>query len=402
MTRRALLALLLALLTCAAPAPARGDEALAERAEEALDAKRFGEALALARQALVAAPDSAAAQYAMGRALLRFSRLDQARRHLERARALDPELMDEACDANLALVAFFYPDDDRVRELIEDLPADSWVRRQLGRLLSLEGFVVRRSERYLVHAHHEVARRGGDARGAQLLEGIYKAYAKVFPFEVDRGRINRVYLLPDARTYRDFIESVWGPGVAGQSVGQYHVDQGALVINCGTYERDAEQGFSRAGVRTLFHEAFHQFIYTHAPEVPSWLDEGLADYFSTTELHGASGFKVGSVHPGRLARLRDALAGRGERPLSLREFTRLDDERFKGDEQLLNYAQGWGLVHFLLHAPSMGRKGHALVRDYFLALREGRTPEEAHAATFGAVDLDRLEAAWVDHIRRLP
>ena len=76
-------------------------------------------------------------------------------------------------------------------------------------------------------------------------------------------------------------------------------------------------------------------------------------------------------------------------------------KRFVAKEQreLVNYAQGWSFAHFLLHG--MGKKGKKLLKGYFLALKAGRTREDAHAATFGRMDLRKLEAAWVAYVKRL-
>ena len=64
------------------------------------------------------------------------------------------------------------------------------------------------------------------------------------------------------------------------------------------------EGVGRDGVRrTLQHEAFHQFAHeTFGPNVPVWLDEGLAQVFEEAVWTG-NGFVVGQVPPRRVRQL---------------------------------------------------------------------------------------------------
>ena len=66
-------------------------------------------------------------------------------------------------------------------------------------------------------------------------------------------------------------------------------------------------------------------------------------------------------------------------------------------------SQTFDLREFTLLAGlnGMGKRGRKLVKDYFQVLREGRTPEEAHARTFGKLDLDKLEQRWKTYINKL-
>ena len=86
-------------------------------------------------------------------------------------------------------------------------------------------------------------------------------------------------------------------------------------------------------------------------------------------------------------------------PLPLAEFLALTDKTFRSDRELANYAQGWSVVHFLLHG--MGKKGRKLLKNYFHALKQGKTRAAAHALTFDTMDLNKVERAWVEYVKRL-
>jgi hypothetical protein len=87
----------------------------------------------------------------------------------------------------------------------------------------------------------------------------------------------------------------------------------------------------------LRHEVTHGYLHSVLPNVPLWLDEGLAEYF---ELPRGSG---GLHQPHRDMLLRRIQAGWRPDPQRLE---RLDST---ADMRLEDYAESWGWVHFLLN-----------------------------------------------------
>jgi hypothetical protein len=106
----------------------------------------------------------------------------------------------------------------------------------------------------------------------------------------------------------------------------------------------------------LRHESTHAMLHAVLPDVPLWLDEGLAEYFEMPA--GRRAFD----HP-HYEQLRwDMRVGR------VRTLESLEERQELGDMANLDYRYAWAWVHFLLHGPEPAH--HALV-GYLAALRQG-------------------------------
>ena len=102
----------------------------------------------------------------------------------------------------------------------------------------------------------------------------------------------------------------------------------------------------------LRHEVTHGYLHSMVPNLPLWLDEGLAEYFEVPR--GRKG--VNRALLGLLtARLRQ-----GQWQPDLRRLEQLDSafEMTQAD-----YAEAWAWVHFLLHSPA----NHAELLHRYLA-----------------------------------
>jgi hypothetical protein len=144
--------------------------------------------------------------------------------------------------------------------------------------------------------------------------------------------------------------------------------------------------------RTVRHEGFHQYFDELVGVGPSWLNEGLAEYYETTRM--VSGRWVdGALHPHHVAYLAD----RNHDLVPLGEFLRWDSTRFYADG-FRNYAQAWGLVHFLLHAKARPEGAFDAHLD---ALIEGAGIQAARQCAFGDLDLDALDSAFRSYVRSL-
>ena len=93
----------------------------------------------------------------------------------------------------------------------------------------------------------------------------------------------------------------------------------------------------------LRHEATHALLHAAAPDLPLWLDEGLAEYFEVDEAH--AGWNADHV-----ARLPDDLAA-GWKP-DLRKLEMLKDVRKMTPR---DYRESWAWVHFLLDGPAANK-----------------------------------------------
>ncbi len=161
----------------------------------------------------------------------------------------------------------------------------------------------------------------------------------------------------------------------------------------------------------LQHELTHLFVRFYYPQVPLWLNEGLARYLETLKVED------GTATLGRAPR--DSRFGRGpwrrgsggavlipmtEAPpvgrllrMGHGEFyakdgldLRMPDGRAALKAQMANYQAAWCLVHLLNDSP----KYAPAFRAYLERLRAGERDATAWAATVGAIGADQLEADY--------
>ena len=140
--------------------------------------------------------------------------------------------------------------------------------------------------------------------------------------------------------------------------------------------------------RVIFHEYAHALTARAAAVWPLWLQEGLAEFYSTFE---ADSRRVALGQPIR----EHARLLREQRLLPLRTLFEVGrDEPMAGENpQGIFYAEAWALVHYLL-AGDGGRRRTAFA-EYLDALSAGQPPDRAFAQACGADD-DAVE----DDLRR--
>jgi len=136
------------------------------------------------------------------------------------------------------------------------------------------------------------------------------------------------------------------------------------------------EGFDE-GAQIVFHEYTHLLVHNAARSLPLWLDEGLAEYYSTYRLENdAHRANIG------LAIARHVLLLR-ERFVPLAYLIRVDhasplyNER---DRQSIFYAEAWALTHYLMTAAPNGAQS---INAYATAVAKGSAPDAAFLQAFG-------------------
>lgn len=145
---------------------------------------------------------------------------------------------------------------------------------------------------------------------------------------------------------------------------------------------------------TIFHEGTHWFLSGFELPNPVWLEEGLAEVFSTFALEGKRVAWGQAIEPHVLT-----LRTVGAMPLERLLFLARDHLHGPGEraEQRtdLAYAQSWAFVHYLIFGQREGAQ-NALM-DYVGRLRTAVHPDEAFRQAFGATyaEIDRKLAAYL-------
>lgn len=119
------------------------------------------------------------------------------------------------------------------------------------------------------------------------------------------------------------------------------------------------------GRTTLLHELVHRFVRTNRPFVPTWLNEGLAQYYETLEEDRSTREVIVGQHAPTGSLIADWSAVADLIGAPPEAFYRENNEK----RMSANYSAAWGLVHFLIHHP--GERGRL---DCLLWQRNGREP----------------------------
>ena len=218
---------------------------------------------------------------------------------------------------------------------------------------------------------------------ANRFEGFRETLSRVLVAQATSSAVPTVVIVfPSSRAFTPFKPIYNGKPIdaAGLFVSGSDVNYIAVVHDGATTPR------------IVFHEYAHLVIANLARNVPVWLSEGLAEYYSTYE----------STKGGQ-----EALLGRpiGEHLeyLSSVQMLPLDDLLKvehgsplynEGERRSLFYAQSWALTHMLFRGtPSRT----AQLGAYLDGVGRGQAPDQAWAAAFGQ---DRIEKALHAYVRQ--
>ena len=157
--------------------------------------------------------------------------------------------------------------------------------------------------------------------------------------------------------------------------------------------------------KILYHEGFHQYMYylmgrDRGVYVPSWINEGLGDYFFGGEWQKSPRkFTIG-INDWRVKRIVDAVKENKHVPLD--RIIRYQQMQYYADAGLC-YAQGWAMNYFLLTSPVARAKGWSTLPQRMLEnLKTGGNWQRATDKTFQGVDLKAMEEEWKTFVLALP
>lgn len=108
----------------------------------------------------------------------------------------------------------------------------------------------------------------------------------------------------------------------------------------------------------LRHEVAHGYLHASVPNLPIWLDEGLAEYFEV----GRGRRGLNRVH---VELLRGQMATASWKP----NLTRLETLPSAAEMTQLDYAEAWLWVHWMLEGAG---EGHDVLQTFLVDLREDR------------------------------
>lgn len=221
--------------------------------------------------------------------------------------------------------------------------------------------------------------------------GLRKTLADLERFRTVLDRATGLELEPARPTYL-FVFS------RTRDYGTY-TDPSGKVVTAGFFQQAPDGNYLsidganlEAAMGTVYHEYVHSVLEATFRSVPAWLNEGLAEFYST---YRCSGNDVETGRP--VERHVRWLVRAPLMPLAqLFAVTPDSPEYNEQDKAGIFYAESWALVHMLLRGeqPLRSRSG-----VFVAAVLEGATPEEATRKAFG-IELDALEAKLRTYLKQ--
>ncbi len=214
---------------------------------------------------------------------------------------------------------------------------------------------------------------------SEQAELIRLVYDKTFP---DVPRPERKYVVLLFARREDYL-AAGNPEASG---GIYQPMSRTLMLH--------RQETPEVTVHVLKHEGFHQYCHEFLDNIPAWFNEGLGEYFGSSELTLVGGKRAMKIVPlaMRLQPVQAALEGAVGMPSPEALMNMTQQEMYEPQWIHLHYALAWSYVYFAIDGA--GGKYRPQVRAYFKALTKGKSAREAYDATFKKLDMRAFEAEW--------
>ncbi len=226
--------------------------------------------------------------------------------------------------------------------------------------------------------HFEIFTResSGNARQVlQHLEQVRAAYQVLTQSKIQRAARGRVVLLKNKAEYQRYAPSL----------------SDAFYLNARSRDYIVLYLSDTPTTRVLNHEYFHLFSRHAEFQFPPWLEEGMADFFSTLRITNKE------IHMGlpveEHLRYLNSLSITAI-PLA-RIFNLQRSERHQTEKQVVYqlYSQGWALTHMTFLSGNMRTRSG----EFLAATRNGDDPEKVYQKIYGASiqDLEKLLGQYI-------
>ena len=217
---------------------------------------------------------------------------------------------------------------------------------------------------------------------AREFERFREALGRAVPGTASRAAVpTLVYLFENQRSMASYRPLYNGKPV--ELTGYFVTDGTISTIMLAASDREQ-------ALRTIFHEYSHLVTSSTARSLPTWVNEGLAEYYSTFDVRpdGRSALMGGLIVP-------HLLLLHGERLLTLDQLLAVEQESplyNEGSRRSVFYAQSWALVHLLLNGEPDRREPFA---KYLQRTAGGEPAAQAWRAVFGDVNIVRELEGYV-------
>jgi hypothetical protein len=280
-----------------------------------------------------------------------------------------------------------------------------------------EGFVIHETRHYQIQsqAGMEKAKRLG-----KHMETMFKVYYKCFN---PRKRPSKKQPIKLFKNRAQYLKYGAPPGTAGYFS---WVDAEMVCYDTGKWmdDQDADDGFSNDEEADLLnpdyfrkirakyqmdilgvaaHEGWHQYfqwMVVSKVQLPSWLNEGMGDYFYSARPKRVKGRKM----PAELGRMNHArlpivkLAVHRQKYVPIKELIHYSKPQYYANGSIC-YAQGWALCQFLMHHENI--RYREIIPKFVFLVKNDSNLEAVTDKVFKRIDLDKLDKEWRDWVVRV-
>ncbi len=223
-------------------------------------------------------------------------------------------------------------------------------------------------------------------KAAVKLEQFRDVFSRLFPkAKIDSSVPTRVVVFKDKASFRPFMPVYQGK--TSEVAGYFQPGQDVNYISLTAELRDSHP------YATVFHEFVHSLTNENTMKLPTWFNEGLAEYYSTFEVTDSDKkIWLGKVISNHVLYLRE----KKFMPLSqLFTINTSAADYNEGDKRGVFYAQSWALVHYLMLGADGKRRPQL---SQFLSLLSRGVPQgEAFEQAF-KTDYATMEKELRDYI----
>lgn len=235
---------------------------------------------------------------------------------------------------------------------------------------------------------------GNEAEGklrkiAAHFEQVRTLFERVIPKPAAAGGLPLLVLVArDAQTLQTLVPATVAANGNANNVGGVFYWRPTMELIVVRSDSDLD-----SSLQIVNHEYFHYLVKSAGLRLPLWINEGLADFWSTAKFKDDS-TEVGRPLSHRLSPLREARRIPFERLMRVNGLS--PEYRRPGLKPLL-YGEAWAIVHYAMLGDESGERTKQLSR-YLAAVTQGEESLAAARAAFG--DLDALEKKVDGYARR--
>lgn len=199
------------------------------------------------------------------------------------------------------------------------------------------------------------------------MKAYYKGYLKKKP-----NYVLTVFLFKDGKTYRAWAKKLFNDDDVSY-YGYYSSYDKSLVMNIST------------GGGTLVHEMFHALVDPEFPNIPSWVNEGIASLYEQCDVND-KGHLVGLMN-WRFPNLKENL--NTDKYVKLRDLMNTTTREFYNDTHGLHYAEARYFCKWL--------EGKGLLRKFYKKLLKDHKTDKKGIATIESIvgkKVEEFEKEW--------